>query len=253
MPCKIETSLMNRPKGRAPIWVVRVFDDGALAFSSDTKSIRFRSEDDAKLLGRAIATALDAGAPIDRSDIVWAGDLSDDCTAEIGRFGAHAEHLHGPRRGGLWYCQVYGVFHSADWGIVPRNGNAARWLCELVASAAECGFEGFSGVGGPVRSPFLKLRRNRGAFRTLGGAFAVIGSLLSTMGGYMLHEPTSTLLYNGVETNSPSAKLQFMLAGLVGLALGLLILFAPRRFLDRVLILQRRAFRRTLRGRPDVA
>ena len=142
MSCQIETQLKERPKGREPSWVVRVIDDGALVFSSESKSIRFKNEAAAKLLGRVVATAVEAETPILPNGIQWKGDLDDDCTASIGRFRAHAEHLEGPRRGGIWYCQVYDVLHSVEAGIVPRNGEAARWLCEVVANAAEHGFAG---------------------------------------------------------------------------------------------------------------
>lgn len=139
MSFQIETLLKERPKGRTPIWVVRLRDGDAIAFTSETRSLHLRDEAAARLLGRALATCLASGVSM-RSDVDWQGDLSDDCTARIGRFQAHAEHLQGPRRGGVWYCQVFDVLHSEEAGIVPRSGRAARWLCEVIAVAAELGF-----------------------------------------------------------------------------------------------------------------
>jgi hypothetical protein len=108
-------------------------------------------------------------------------------------------------------------------------------------------------VGRHLPSPFVKLRRNRGVIRRLGGGFVAVGALLTVMGGYMLLEPGSTLLYNGAETTSPSAKLQFMISGVVALSFGLLVVFAPRRLLDRLSIFQRKLIQLRYRGKPRVA
>ena len=68
--------------------------------------------------------------------VPWEGDLNDDCWIGAGDWRAHAEHIDGPRHGGAWYCSVNRagerLFHTADWGVQPRNGAAARWLCELI-------------------------------------------------------------------------------------------------------------------------
>ena len=75
----------------------------------------------------------------------WHGIFNDDCAATWKNYQAHAEHLSGPQRGGIWYCSVSDAeggryFHTADRSdIQPKNGVAARWLCELVVSAAEQG------------------------------------------------------------------------------------------------------------------
>ncbi len=75
--------------------------------------------------------------------VEWSGDLDDDYSAVIGPMYAHAEHLNGPAQGGIWYCHVSDDdeirFHSLDLAIEPRNGEAARWLCELVFLALEAG------------------------------------------------------------------------------------------------------------------
>ncbi len=52
--------------------------------------------------------------------------------------------IEGPRDGGLWYCAVSGAgktwFHTADnRDIEPKNGRAARWLCQVIIAAAEAG------------------------------------------------------------------------------------------------------------------
>ena len=142
MAYRIVTELRERPKGREPRWVVSVVDGGQIAFSSEHVSVRFRGESGAELLGRAVVSVLDAGAPLTCSDAAWEGDVNDDTRAKIGAFDAHAEHLEGPRRGGIWYFQVYGVVHSGEAGIEARSGRAARWLCEVFANAAGHGFAG---------------------------------------------------------------------------------------------------------------
>lgn len=107
-------------------------------------SIRFSDREDAEWLAAQIdALAKNGtfpGCPGHTGQVVstisWMGDLGDDCTAWVNDLHCHAEHLYGPFRGGAWYCSVIRarqfVFHTADHGIIPRSGNAARWLCELV-------------------------------------------------------------------------------------------------------------------------
>jgi len=81
----------------------------------------------------------------DEPFLEWTGDLDDDCAAETDTLYAHAEWCNGPRHGGLWYCMVTACdpnlryFHSLDMSIEPRSSIAARWLCELVISAASAG------------------------------------------------------------------------------------------------------------------
>ena len=139
---RMETELVERPKGRAPTWVMRIFDGDRVVFTSDQLSVRFRDEKSALMLGDATLIALEAGFSLINRKTSWDGDLSDDCSARIGSFTAHAEHLDGPKRGGNWYFQVHDVLHSETSGIQPRSGDSARQICEIVAAAADSGFAG---------------------------------------------------------------------------------------------------------------
>jgi hypothetical protein len=96
----------------------------------------------------------DAADPAGRPDeIVWRGDLDDDCSAEWRGLGAHAELMgesdpSDPDSADAWYCSVWRVnpaarvgsdnetlFHSSDHDTLPLTGPAARRLCELVMRA----------------------------------------------------------------------------------------------------------------------
>lgn len=86
------------------------------------------------------------GKPTGGAELEWGGDYDDDCSAVTDGLYTHAEHLEGSRRGGIWYCSVSEqcgrkrLFHTADQpDIQPRNGAAARWLCELVICSATKG------------------------------------------------------------------------------------------------------------------
>jgi hypothetical protein len=130
----------DRPKGRNACWAFRVTDGDSVIFQSRQVSVRLLSRDAASWVARMIEELRGPGRSLE-----WQGDMEDDCSAVWRTFGAHAEHLHGPRRGGSWYCSVGGpngtrFFHRADRADVqPRSGGAARWLCELVISAADAG------------------------------------------------------------------------------------------------------------------
>jgi len=79
--------------------------------------------------------------------IIWTGDPDDDCRANCGDYIAHAESLDD----NAWYCDVFRapwtpnssderyVFHSEDSDIMPKTGEAARHLCELIIRAARAG------------------------------------------------------------------------------------------------------------------
>jgi hypothetical protein len=125
--------------------------DAVVIFDSARVSVRYRSREDAAWLARLIDTLIERGAfpgcpgysrqfsePVE-----WHGDLGDDCSAVIGDLFCHAEHSSGPIRGGLWYCSVSQgseqLFNTANCGIEPRSGEAARWLCELIVSAVLAG------------------------------------------------------------------------------------------------------------------
>lgn len=130
----------DRPKGRSACWAYRVTEGEKLIFQSQQVSVRLLSRDAAFWIARLIEALHGPGQPLE-----WCGDLEDDCSAIWKNLGAHAEHSQGPRRSGLWYCAVrrsdgMRFFHTADRGDVqPRSGSAARWLCELVISAADAG------------------------------------------------------------------------------------------------------------------
>ena len=133
----------DRPKGRPPVWACRVTDGPTVIFESYAVSLRLLSRDAASWIARVVEELHGAVYPLE-----WRGDLEDDCSAAWKRFVAHAEHLQGPHRGGIWYCSVSDLdgkrfFHTADRkDIQPKSGAAARWLCELVISAAEAGSVG---------------------------------------------------------------------------------------------------------------
>lgn len=129
-----------RQKKREPLWSYRVIDGEKVIFQSRQVSVRFLNQDAALWVARLVEQLGGPGEPLG-----WTGDLADDCSVETKELLGRAEHLYGPRRGGAWYCAVYGTplsryFHTADRiDIQSRSGSAARWLCELVISAAEVG------------------------------------------------------------------------------------------------------------------
>ncbi|HYH69632.1 MAG TPA: hypothetical protein VD866_33355 [Urbifossiella sp.] len=139
-----------RGKHRPPVWACRVTAGEAVAFDSSWVSVRFRTADDARWFVGLVQTLYNRGAFLGppghrrvEPDVRWGGRLNDDCAAFAGDLYAHAEHLDGPRRGGVWYCSVSRggsyLFHTADRGVVPRDGEAARWLCEVIIAAARAG------------------------------------------------------------------------------------------------------------------
>ena len=143
----VEVWQYARPKGRPPRWAFRVTSEDAVVFESAWVAIRYFTREDASWLAELIDSLVarcvfpgcpghPAAAPV---MVRWDGNLSDDCSARVGDTYAHAEHLYGPRRGGVWYCSVCrrdeSLFHTADRGVQPRSSEAARWLCELIMCA----------------------------------------------------------------------------------------------------------------------
>jgi hypothetical protein len=136
---------------RSARWQFRVTLDSVVVFGSSWVAVRYSERRDAEwlagLVDRLVARHTFAGCPGYPGQIApllwWGGDLGDDHGATIDGMQCHIEHLHGPVRGGSWYCSVYRgtepLFHTADWGIQPRSGKAAWWLCEVVVSAERAG------------------------------------------------------------------------------------------------------------------
>lgn len=147
----VEVWEVARPKRRDHRWAFRVTVGDAVAFDSEWVSLRYASREDAEWLAGVIHQLAESVAPGKEcsdlrpspSEAQWWGDLSDDCLADILGYAAHAEHMSGPRRGGAWYCGVRcnggRIFHTADRGVEPKSGEAARWLCEVLARAASLG------------------------------------------------------------------------------------------------------------------
>jgi hypothetical protein len=147
----VEVWQYARPGGRSPRWAFRVTAGGAVVFESAWVSVRYQAREDAAWLAELIDALAEQGAfhgcpghPTSAPLAVrWDGDLGDDCSATVGTLYAHAEHLSGPFRGGVWYCSVRregeSLFHTAERGVQPRSGEAARWLCEVVLGAAVAG------------------------------------------------------------------------------------------------------------------
>jgi len=140
----IDVRRITRPKGRAPVWAFRVSDGSAVTFDSSSVSLRLSSHAAAARLG-CLVSKLPSTTAI---GLAWIGDLKDDCWATCGPHHAHVEHQQGPKRGGVWYWSVGHedgsvVFHSSDHpDIQPKDGRAARWLCELIIRSAVAGILG---------------------------------------------------------------------------------------------------------------
>lgn len=104
-PLAAEVWLETRPKGRPPRWAFRATVGGAVAFESSRVAIRFGVEADAAwlagLVDALVARGESPGQPGRFAGIRWEGDLGDDCWAALGEMRAHAEHMQGPRRGGV--------------------------------------------------------------------------------------------------------------------------------------------------------
>lgn len=131
----LETTELPRKRGRHPRWRVRIVREDTCVFDSRSVSVRIPDRQAAAQLGDLVTKAVEMGLDVRTfPNAVWDGDLDDDCSATIHGFRAHAEHLEGPKDGGTWYCSVGDIFHTADVGFSPKNGRAARWLCEVAAS-----------------------------------------------------------------------------------------------------------------------
>ena len=140
-----------RPKGRPSRWAFRVTAGDAVVFESAWVSVRYLGREDAAWLAGLIdalaARGEFTGCPGHPGQVArpmpWQGDLGDDCSASVGDLSCHAEHMHGPVRGGVWYCAAgrggEALLHTAERGVQPRSGEAARWLCEIVIRAAVAG------------------------------------------------------------------------------------------------------------------
>lgn len=72
-----------------------------------------------------------------RSDVVWTGDLSDDCFLRVGRWYAHVEKMGRND----WWCAIYGsgfelnasdVTMSSGECLWFTSGHDARQFCEYV-------------------------------------------------------------------------------------------------------------------------
>jgi hypothetical protein len=147
----VEVWQHDRPKQRPPLYAFRVTIEDRIVFESAWVSVHFRSADDAQWFANVIEALAErgsfAGCPGHPGQVTtsfaWTRDLDDDCVASIHGFDCHAEHMEGPAHGGPWYCAVQSsagrYFHTIDRAAEPRSGLAARWLCEIVASAAAAG------------------------------------------------------------------------------------------------------------------
>lgn len=157
MPIQVWSA--SRPKNRPPVWACRVKEGETIVFDSAWVSVRLLSQAGAIWLAELVQmlhirggfSAPPGHGPTPSAQVLWHGDLRDDCSATIGGYFAHAEHMSGPRRGGIWYCSVQNekevIFHTAvNCDIQPRNGEAARWLCELTASAGRHAFADRFGI-----------------------------------------------------------------------------------------------------------
>jgi hypothetical protein len=144
----MESRLTQNPTARSTeSWSFVLTQDGATAVDSDSLGIRMTTRCAAEWLSALVEHLIAKGALPQASDSLWHGDLNDDCHFHESPFRAHAEHMTGPRRGGVWYCAVDDTitgrryFHTADFpGVEPKTGTAARRLCAMVVLAAKCGF-----------------------------------------------------------------------------------------------------------------
>lgn len=134
----VEVWRLDRRSGREALFACRIKDDSGVVFESRTVALRLRSQKAAAWLARQVQVAHETGSRSSTRRLEWTGNLKDDCQAEWEGLFAHAEWLYGRRRGGSWYCAVTAadgrrVFHTADsCEVEPKNGFAARWLCELM-------------------------------------------------------------------------------------------------------------------------
>ena len=150
----VEVNQVSRPKRRSPVWTFRVTHGDKVVFDCSWVSLRFVSKKGALWLARLVENLVQAsaffGAPGHRlsggTEPCWKGNVGDNWSVEKDGLYAHAEHCEGPMRGGMWYCRVTRcgetIFHTLDLGICPRDGVAARWLCELVFKAVTAGVWG---------------------------------------------------------------------------------------------------------------
>ena len=139
--------IRNLTANSTEFWSFAISQDGTTLFDSTSLGVRLTTRQAAEWLSALIEHLIATGVSINDYDLVWSGDLDDDCHFTDEPFRAHAEHLAGPRRAGVWYCAVTDTkgnqryFHTADFpGIEPKSGAAARKLCLMAMSAARSGF-----------------------------------------------------------------------------------------------------------------
>ena len=141
---KTQVEHIHRPKGRAPVWSLKVSNEEVL-FGDRWVSVKFMSESAALWFAQVVEQLHSYEIKINhRSQLSWSGNIDDDCSYSDNTYSAHAEHLEGPLgKGGMWYCSLekdgQQIFHSSDFQLQIRSSEAARWLCETLMQAVKFG------------------------------------------------------------------------------------------------------------------
>lgn len=85
-------------------------------------------------------------------------------------------------------------------------------------------------------SQLKKMKRFRRGFRFMGAMFCLVGSILLFSFVSMLLDPETTIIYNGVRTNAFGPKLNATIFLAIFVVVGLLCLFGPSKFFDRLFV-----------------
>ncbi len=72
----------------------------------------------------------------------------------------------------------------------------------------------------------------------MGFVFVLVGGMLFVNGIVLLLNPDATMSCNGVVTNDPGCKRQFVTFSAVFVLVGLAFLFSPRRWLNQLVVWQ---------------
>lgn len=85
-----------------------------------------------------------------------------------------------------------------------------------------------------------KMRWNRRLLRIIGAFFSLVAGMMLVALVPLVLNPNRTIIYNGQPTTDSGVKLAAMLVVFTVFAVGLGLLFAPSRFLSRLLVWQLR-------------
>ena len=86
------------------------------------------------------------------------------------------------------------------------------------------------------------MKRFRRLWRAMAALFICVGGFLTVFGVYLLLDPTSVIMYNGVPTAEREPKLFFTIFNAAFVAIGVGSLLVPSRWVDRMYVWRQSIF-----------